>query len=332
MVDVPTIPEFFSTGGRAYMDRTLGRRVAGDRVIKWKTRQNRRVEARPGAARDLLRGPSACMRRFAVALSLLFLTGCGDDSPGVDESGSPTLIPPGSTNGANPGTNPGTTGTNPGTTGGTSADAQLDEVVYVLIGSFNGGEGGGFCTGTLVAKDIVLTAGHCVDTDRMADFEVVAPRAANQPRVTASRVARFDGDYDDPSFPDIGILKLDEPIVLSQYAQITDVSAGLEGGKTLDAMAVVRTAEEPEAPLESSAILKVSSAKGLGYDYGFQTPLFSHGGDSGAGLFLVENGKRTHKLIGVARQPEPDRDIDHFTGISPTIAQWFKDASTNDDD
>jgi hypothetical protein len=270
------------------------------------------------------------MRKVAVAVALLFFTGCGEESPGVAESGSPTLIPPGSNPGQIPGT-PGNPGTNPGTPGGPGGDAQLDEVVYVLIASFDNGEGGGFCTGTLVAKDIVLTAGHCVDTDRMAGFEVVAPRAPNAPRVTASRVARFDGDYDDPAFPDIGILKLDEPIVLSQYAQLTDVSANIDGGKTVDAMAVIRTAEEPEAPLKNSGILKVSSAKAFGYEHGFHTPLFSNGGDSGAGLFLVENGKRTHKLIGVARQPEPDRDIDHFTSINPTIAEWFKDASSGGD-
>lgn len=272
------------------------------------------------------------MRTTAVALALLFFTGCGDDSPGVDESTNPTLIPPGSTNGANQGATPGKPGADPNAPNTPAVDAQLDEVVYVIIKSFNGDDAGGFCTGTLVAKDVVLTAGHCVDTDRMAGFEVIAPRAPNQPRITASRVARFDGDYDDPAYPDIGILKLDEPIVLSQYAQMTDVSSRVEGGQTVDAMAVIRTAEEPEAPLKSSAILKVSSAKDLGYTHGFQTPMFSIGGDSGAGLFLVENGTRTHKLIGVARQPEPDRDIDHFTRIDPTITKWFAGASAGTED
>jgi hypothetical protein len=284
-----------------------------------------------GAARELLVARPTSMRAFAVAFALLAppsFAGCAEDSPGVDES-SPTLIPPGAT-GAGPGTTPGKAGTDPATPGSPAADAQLDEIVYVLIASFDGTDDGGFCTGTLVAKDIVLTAGHCVDTDRMAGFEVVAPRAPNKPRVTASRVARFDGDYDDPSFPDIGILKLDEPIVLTHYAQMTDMTSRVETAGSVDAMAVVRTDEEPEAPLENSAILKVSSAKGFGYQHGFQTPMFSIGGDSGAGLFLVESGKPTHKLIGVARQPEPDRNIDHFTRIDATIKGWFAVASAAD--
>jgi hypothetical protein len=268
---------------------------------------------------------------LVLGFALLIVPGCGEDSPGVDESGGPTLIPPGSTPGAPPGPNGSTPGTTPGTTPGPTVDAQLDEVVYVLIGTFNGGDGGGFCTGTLVAQDVVLTAGHCVDTDRMADFTVFAPRAPGAPRVTAARVARYAGDYDDPSTPDIGLIKLDEPIVLKEYAKMTDISARLAAGEKISAMAVTRTDEEPEAPLQNSQILQVSSAKDLGYEHGFSTPMFSIGGDSGAGLFLVENGKRTHKLIAVARQPEPDRDIDHFTGIDPEITKWFGNASAGGD-
>jgi hypothetical protein len=73
--------------------------------------------------------------------------------------------------------------------------------------------------------------------------------------------------------------------------------------------------------------MKVSSAVEFGYDHGFSTTMFSHLGDSGAGLFLVEDGKRTHKLIGVERQPEPSRNIDHFTRIDPVTKQWFATAS-----
>lgn len=285
----------------------------------------------PRAARELLSRTLACMRALPIAIALLIFTGCGDEPPAADTSSGPTLIPPGSTSGttgSSSGPN-GTTGTGPGNT--PAGDAALDEVVYVLINDWNGG-GNAFCSGTLVARDIVLTAGHCVDTDVMSGFEVLAPRAPNKPRVSASKVARFAGDYDLPSNPDIGLLKLDEPIVLPEYAQMTDVSSRVEGGETLDAMAVVRTTEEPEAPLKSSAILKVTSAKGLGYAHGFSTPMFSIGGDSGAGLFLVENGKRTHKLIGVARQPEPDRNVDHFTRVDPAIKSWFGSASAGGDD
>lgn len=248
----------------------------------------------------------------------------------MTESGSPTLIPPDSTTNGSPTQTPGPGGNpSPGSDPTPAVDAELDEVVYV-INDWNGGTG--WCTGALVAKDIVLTAGHCVDTNLMTGWEVVAPRAQGKPRIGAAWVARFRGDYDDPAVPDIGLIKLDAPINLPHYAQLTDVSARVDAGETVEAMAVVRTSEEPESPLKHSQTFKLSSAVHLGYEHGFHTPMFSIGGDSGTGLFLVEKGKRTHKLIGVARQPEPDRNIDHFTRIDATITKWFAAASTGGGD
>jgi hypothetical protein len=77
------------------------------------------------------------------------------------------------------------------------------------------------------------------------------------------------------------------------------------------------------APLQCSEILPLSAAVRFGYEHGFRTPMFSKGGDSGAGLFLVEDGEPTRESIGVARQPEPDRGIDHFTRIGQSFQQWL---------
>jgi len=261
---------------------------------------------------------------IVVALAAPLVACSGDDE--APSSSSPTLLPP-SANGSGTGTGAGSGSGNGNGTGASTADvptvdAELDEVVYVV---FDTPEGYGFCTGTLVSKSVVVTAGHCLDTDQgFKNFEVIAPRAAGSPRVSASKSARIDGDYDVPANGDFGILELDKPITLSAYAEITDVSSRLASGETIQGVAVVRTAEEVEAPLQTSKIFTVSSDVDNGYDHGVNTPMFSHGGDSGAGLFLVENGKRTHKLIAVARQPEPDRNLDHFTSLDPTVRQWFQ--------
>ena len=39
--------------------------------------------------------------------------------------------------------------------------------------------------------------------------------------------------------------------------------------------------------------LEVSSSIPLGYEHGFKVPIYSNGGDSGAGLFLIEKGDWT---------------------------------------
>lgn len=274
------------------------------------------------------------MRVLAVALALSIVplvAACGEESPGVDQGGGPTLIPPGNNDGTatgtNPGTTPGTNGTNStpnGTNGTPAGPAQLDEVVYVLIGSFNGGDGGGFCTGTLVAKDRVVTAAHCLESEKFVSWEIVAPLAPGKPRVSASNPKVFGGSFEDVANPDIGTLTLSKEIVLPVYAQLTDVVAQVEAGAKVEATAVVRTDKTPEAPLFTEATMPVSSTVSFGYEHGFGTPYFSKGGDSGAGLFLVENGKLTHKLIGVARQPEPERNVDHFTRIDAAFLAWYQ--------
>lgn len=181
------------------------------------------------------------------------------------------------------------------------------------------------CTGTLVAKDIVVTAAHCLDKD-MVSWEVVAPAAAGKPRVTASRPAVFGGSYDDVANPDVGILHLDKPIVVSTYAELADVTADVEAGAAVSASAVVRKTYDTMTTWEATQPMPVSSTVQYGYEHGFGVPLFSRGGDSGAGLFLVENGKVTHKLVGVARQPEPAREVDHFTRIDDGFTAWFATA------
>ncbi len=166
-----------------------------------------------------------------------------------------------------------------------------------------------FCTGTLVSERAVVTAAHCLDTTKFKSFEVVAPRAKNQPRVKGLRPASFSREFEDVANPDIGFLTLEEPIAVSNYAVLTDVGPRIDAGEELTAGAVTRTDELPEAPLHESAPMPVTSTVDLGYEHGLATPIFTIGGDSGSGLFLVEDGKLTHKLIGVARQPDPERSI-----------------------
>lgn len=202
-----------------------------------------------------------------------------------------------------------------------TGDPTFPEVVYVFMTDHE--KGGWMCTGTLVSRSLVVTAAHCLDPDNFASYEIVAPNAPGRPRVAASQPKIFGGTYEDVANPDIGFLKLSMPIDLSGYAEFVDVVARLEGGEKLTAAALVRSEQKPESPLAWSKDHPLSSTVEFGYEHGFGTPMFSKGGDSGAGLFLVENGVRTHKLIGVGRQPEPDRNLDHFTRVDAAFLKWF---------
>lgn len=181
-----------------------------------------------------------------------------------------------------------------------------------------------FCTGTLVAPDRVVTAAHCLDPDKFVSYEIVAANAPGTPRVAARDPRVFGGPFAEVENPDIGWLTLDGEVTLDAYAELTDVVADVDAAEhDVLATAVVRTDETPWAPFFVEDTMKVTSAVEYGYTHGFATPMFSKGGDSGAGLFLVENGAVTHKLIGVARQPEPDRGLDHFTRIDAAFLAWY---------
>lgn len=193
------------------------------------------------------------------------------------------------------------------------AEDTFAEVVYVFMRARD--RSGWMCTGTLVGAREVVTAAHCIDPAEFVSYEIVAPLAPGRPRVAARSPRVFGGTYEDVANPDIGTLVLDSPVVLPRYAALTDVVDRVEAGEAISVGAVVRTEETAEAPLVPTGTLPLSSAVPLGYEHGFATPMFSKGGDSGAGLFLVEEGKLTHKLVGVARQPEPDRQLDHLTRI-----------------
>jgi hypothetical protein len=289
--------------------------------------------------------PGAMRSSVSVLASsiLLVLVGCSSSSSPADpnETSDPTLVgapggagdDPASPDGAR-GNAPGAGGDLPGggNEGGGDGEepepepnidpspATHPEVVYVLMSGFRGS---GFCTGTLVAKDVVVTAGHCLQS-MFDSWSVVAPNAPGRPRVKASHVAMYDRKWADPAHPDLGMLKLSKGISLPAYAELVDVSARLEANQSTLGVAVVRTTVDPEAPLMKTDALPISSSVDMGYAHGFSVPMFSAGGDSGAGMFLVEKGQMTHKLIGVVREPEPERGIDHLTRVDADFIQWVQ--------
>jgi hypothetical protein len=266
------------------------------------------------------------MRALTLAiLALAAVSGCIDGPP------APTLpsTPPGGTI-AGKGTDESKTDspstTNPKTTDPISAKPTLEvlqEEVYVLMKDYDGGDW--LCTGTLVSKDRVVTAGHCLDSKMFASYLVVAPLAPGKPRVTASNPTPMSDDFEDVENPDIGFLTLDEPIELPAYGILTDVTDQVDKGASLAATAVVRTAEELEAPFHAVDGLTIESTTDEGYEHGFGVKLFSHGGDSGAGMFLVENGHATHKIVGVCRQPDPDTNTDELTRVDGDFLAWFRE-------
>ena len=186
------------------------------------------------------------------------------------------------------------------------------EAVQILHGN-----GVDYCTGVLVSPTVVLGAAHCIWGTAYTVKAPFAPGAPSRKVVRSKVISR--GYSNDPASPDVGVLVLEAPITLAQYAVLTSVGAEADRGKTYQGVAVGRSKEQRTAPLVRSTLLTITSGNSAGYTTGLRTPYYSTGGDSGGPLFLVEGGRVTHKVVGVERQPDPANDADWFTRVDADV-------------
>jgi V8-like Glu-specific endopeptidase len=191
------------------------------------------------------------------------------------------------------------------------------EVVQVLINN----AAKDYCTGVLVSPTQVLTAAHCAGTS----YTVIAPFAPGKPQSAATRgaVAEHSSAFNEEvEKEDAEVLELKTPIHIATYASVMEV--GELGERTLTGVAVGRAYEDRDAPLVKSVPLSIASGTESGYTTGLHSEYYSSGGDSGGPLFLVKDGKITHTVIGLERQPDPENNDEWFTRITPKVHALIK--------
>jgi hypothetical protein len=175
------------------------------------------------------------------------------------------------------------------------------------------------CSGAVIAPQVVLTAGHCVDT--FTGWRVQAP-FVNQ-SASASKAETFDWKSDgsgktDPSLHDIGLVYLDRPIMLPRYPALAQ-------GPIADGSDIVNVGRVGDSGLSSSELfvskpLTVTKAASVGYPFDYVSAQAIAPGDSGGPVEVP--GTTPHLLVAVNSGVGGGREVLARTDL---LARWISE-------
>ena len=162
--------------------------------------------------------------------------------------------------------------------GGTRASSYEEAA---LVGMYQNGQLYAYCSASVIAPKVVLTAGHCVDGTTA--WVIKTPYASGQ-SAHASSGATFDWAENgattvNPNHHDIGLIFLDTPITLTQYPVLA--TQPLADGKTLVNIGRINNGTLSTTDLYVSPAIPIhdGAADGFPFDYGANDVIES--GDSG---------------------------------------------------
>lgn len=227
----------------------------------------------------------------AAVLCSLLLAGCGDGTGAGAAKGS---------------------GTAAGVIGGTEVEGASDPLAKVVVGLvMQSSVGESLCTGTLIAKDLVLTAAHCIPdqiSSGQVQFGTTLGRQAEAHKIIGMvQHPKYEPDMEKPgNHFDIGLVRFEGKVPAGYVPAMIDANpATVVRGLNLQLMGygldshffhtgagVLRTADFTIAELPNEGEIRVESS--------WNKALCN--GDSGGGLFLSDQGKAV--VVGVTSRTE----------------------------
>lgn len=200
-------------------------------------------------------------------------------------------------------------------------------------------DGAAFCTGTLIATDRVLTAGHCIEGIGKRPFGVVfgldasgevnteekttmisATKSVTHPKFEMPEADSTDvGGYGDRAFYDLALVKLDRPAPAGYKA--VPLAKKLEKISQGESLILVGFGETMNDDQPYGILRKVETTfeRSLHGDLEFEiTPgdRNSCHGDSGGPAFIERNGKI--QLLGVVSRGDADcKQTGIYTDVRP---------------
>ncbi len=150
------------------------------------------------------------------------------------------------------------------------------------------------CSGSVIAPQVVLTAGHCVV--EFDGWSVRAPYAGNQ-TAKATGAATLDytstADTVDPKAHDVALIFLATPIKLSSYPTIA--KSKLASGSSIVNLGRIKDGVASSSQVYASKAITVKDGANAGYPFDYVASEVIQSGDSGGPDFATG----THTIVAV---------------------------------
>jgi hypothetical protein len=202
--------------------------------------------------------------------------------------------------------------------GGTQASGYPEAV---LVNMLQGGQQAAACSGSLIAPQVVLTAGHCVHG--FDGWQIIAPYASGQ-QASASSATVYDWTNEsetvDPNMHDIGLVFLDAPINLASYPTLAQ-SPLPDGAKVVN-VGRIDNGNFSDTDLFASQPATVNDASGSGFPYDYIADEIIQPGDSGGPDFAAG----THTIVAVNSGAGGGTEVLARVDL---LASWIQDQVAN---